>query len=171
EHALDELIVAKIDLLPQGIPNARSSAARLHERNVRTSGASTILGELTEHGVHGQPGRGRYQSGCRPITAPAPSPWHLGQAGSYRIEHDVTSDLEQVGVAIDQNGVITPLEYVSGPQMATVEALSVNAIQLPHAVRQVRLRGFDEQVIVIAHQTVSVTPPTQVSDDFLENLQ
>lgn len=45
--------------------------------------------------------------------------------------------------------------------MTTVKALGIDAVQLPHAQRQIALRCFDKQMIVIVHQAIRVTHPAK----------
>jgi hypothetical protein len=47
----------------------------------------------------------------------------------------------------------------------SVEALCVDAIQLSHSNREVGLRCFDQQVVVVAHQAVGVAEPGEAVDD------
>ena len=52
--------------------------------------------------------------------------------------------------------------------VTTVEALGIDAVQLPHAQRQVALRRFDKQMIVIVHQAIRVTQPAKSHYHFAE---
>ena len=47
--------------------------------------------------------------------------------------------------------------------VAAIESLCVDAVQLSHAAREVRLRGLEEQVIVIAHHAVGVHAPAELA--------
>jgi hypothetical protein len=49
--------------------------------------------------------------------------------------------------------------------VARVEGLRVLAVQVAHAVGQVRLRRLDEQVVVVAHETADVKAPAIPSLD------
>lgn len=49
--------------------------------------------------------------------------------------------------------------------MATVRCLSKHAIQLPHTLRQIAIRCFNHQMIVIDHQTIGMTDPIKVFND------
>jgi len=55
--------------------------------------------------------------------------------------------------------------------MSAVEALGVNAIQVAHAFREVGFRRFDNEMIVIAHQTVGVAYPVESLANLTEYIQ
>ena len=52
--------------------------------------------------------------------------------------------------------------------MKSVEALGVHTIQLAHTLREITLRRFDEQVIVVVHETVAIANPIEAVADFRE---
>jgi hypothetical protein len=76
-----------------------------------------------------------------------------------------------MAVLLDQNGFIPSLEKVSGPAMPFVEELGIHSVQLAHAYGQVAIRGFYEKMIMIGHETVSVTNPIVAFVDVLEGVQ
>jgi hypothetical protein len=57
------------------------------------------------------------------------------------------------------------LEDVDHPTMLPVEALRVNAVKLPYAARQVGLGVFQQEVVMVVHQAVSVQLPVEPIDD------
>jgi hypothetical protein len=64
-----------------------------------------------------------------------------------------------MAVFLDKNGLIPALKQMSGPPVPFVEELCVNAIQLPHSNRQIAIRSFNKEVIVVGHEAVSMTDP------------
>jgi hypothetical protein len=52
-----------------------------------------------------------------------------------------------------------------------VKELRIDAVELSHADRQIAVRGFDQQMIVIGHEAVSVTNPVISFLDVLEGVQ
>ena len=52
--------------------------------------------------------------------------------------------------------------------MPTVVRLGIAAIQLAHTQRQIGLRRFDQEMIVIVHQAVGMTEPAIAIDDMGE---
>jgi hypothetical protein len=55
--------------------------------------------------------------------------------------------------------------------MHAIEALGIDAVELSHPFGQVRVRRLHEQVIVVAHQTVGVTPPVEALANIGEQTQ
>lgn len=47
------------------------------------------------------------------------------------------------------------------PAVTAVKTLSVDAVEVTHALDEVGLRGFHQQVVVITHQTVGMHPPVK----------
>src|SRR5581483_1389187 len=80
------------------------------------------------------------------------------QARADRVEHDVPTDLLQVSLSVHELSAIPPLEDVTGTLVPSIEPLCVHAVQLSHGGRQVALRRLEQQMVVVAHQTVRVTP-------------
>jgi len=76
-----------------------------------------------------------------------------------------------VGVSLDDHGPETTLKHVSHPAVGAIEPLGVDAVDLPHAAREVRLGRLDEQVVVVRHQAVGVTDPAAALDDITEDPQ
>ena len=52
--------------------------------------------------------------------------------------------------------------------MPSVGHLCIPAIQLAHAEREIRLRGFKEEMIVVVHQTIGMAEPAVPIDDVRE---
>ena len=48
------------------------------------------------------------------------------------------------------------MQYVPDKLMASIEMLGIDAIELAHALRQIRLDRFNEQMIMIAHLAETV---------------
>jgi len=55
--------------------------------------------------------------------------------------------------------------------MPSVEGLHVTTIELAHALGEVRLWGFDDQGIMVAHQTVRVAEEVKVVNNLPQTLQ
>jgi hypothetical protein len=52
-----------------------------------------------------------------------------------------------------------------------VEELGIHSVQLAHAYGQVAIRCFDEKMIMIGHETVSVAYPVVTLVDMLKGVQ
>jgi hypothetical protein len=50
------------------------------------------------------------------------------------------------------------------PGVTSIDLLRVNPVQLPHPSREVAIWGLNEKVIVVPHQTVSMTKPVETVD-------
>ena len=46
--------------------------------------------------------------------------------------------------------------------MPAIEPLGVDAVQMPHALGQITFRSFDQQMIVVVHQTIGMNGPVEV---------
>jgi hypothetical protein len=55
--------------------------------------------------------------------------------------------------------------------MPPVEALRIHPIQLAHPSGQISLRRFNEQVVIITHQTVGMAPPGKAVEDLADDCQ
>jgi hypothetical protein len=76
-----------------------------------------------------------------------------------RIEDNMPTDLEQMGILLHENRLIAALKYVPGSSVSAVEFLGVYAIQLTHSFGKVSVRSLNEKVVVIVHEAVRVTNP------------
>jgi hypothetical protein len=63
-------------------------------------------------------------------------------------------------LALDELRPEAPAEDVVDASVALVESARVPAVEVTHAVGEVRLGRLDEQVIVVAHQAARVKAPT-----------
>jgi len=69
-----------------------------------------------------------------------------------------------VAVFLHDDRVKAPLEQVSVPPVAAVEALRVGHVEAPHTAAEIGVRGLDDEVIVVVHQTVGVAAPALLLD-------
>ena len=64
----------------------------------------------------------------------------------------VARQLQHIGVRLDQDGLVSPLEQMACPLPLDVEIRRVGPIDMPHDLRQVARRCFQQQMIMVAHQ-------------------
>ena len=76
-----------------------------------------------------------------------------------------------MAVFLDEDGLVSPLEQMTRPAMQVVEKLRIHAVQLPHPDREVAVRRFNKEMIVVVHQTVCVADPIVALVDVLERVQ
>ena len=55
--------------------------------------------------------------------------------------------------------------------MAAVEALRIEAVQMPHPKRQIAIRRLQQQVIVIGHLTEGVHHPVEARANNAQHIQ
>ena len=64
-----------------------------------------------------------------------------------------------------QNRFEPALKQVPNPLVTAVKTLSVDSVELAHADGEIGLRCFNQQMIMIRHQTVGVADPTVTTDN------
>lgn len=168
---LDKVLFPQQDLGSYTLPDRRPGDPFSDEPPVLTGSLLSLFAKLTEHPLHSQPRRTRGKVCRSPIAAPFPLLDFLDSLGPDRIEHHVATDFLQVALFLDQNGFVPSLEQMTHRSVPPVVALSVGAVELAHALGEIRLGGFDDQVIVVVHQTVGVTEPVKAPDDVPQALQ
>ncbi|MCI0526051.1 MAG: hypothetical protein L0Y56_01165 [Nitrospira sp.] len=74
---------------------------------------------------------------------------------------DVVADHEKVAfvVSLDEEGFVAPLKEVAAGFVATVVTQGVGGVEKLHAFGEGWAVGFDEQVVVVAHEYVAVDGP------------
>jgi hypothetical protein len=72
------------------------------------------------------------------------------------IKVEVTAQLEQVAILINQNGLVPALEQMSGPLSFDIQICSVGTVDKMHNPAEILFRRFNDQVIVIRHQYICV---------------
>ena len=55
--------------------------------------------------------------------------------------------------------------------VTAIKLLGVDAVELAHTLLQIALRGLNDEVVMIAHQTIGMTAPIEARADFAEYLQ
>src|SRR4029077_11968467 len=85
------------------------------------------------------------------VTAPPPGGRFSTSTRAYRVQRQVADELERMGFGLDENGVIAPLEAVTGLAVAPVEMLRIAGVQPLHASREVRIRRSHQHVVMRRH--------------------
>ena len=60
---------------------------------------------------------------------------------------------------LDEDRFEPPLEDVTRPLAVSIDPLRVDAVEVAHASRQVRIGRFDQEMVVVGHQAVRVAEP------------
>jgi hypothetical protein len=66
----------------------------------------------------------------------------LDQLRPNRVQDSIPRQLEQIGVAVDQDALESSLEQVTGAAMAPIRCLRVDTIQMAHALREIPFDRF-----------------------------
>lgn len=93
------------------------------------------------------------------------------EARRHGVALDVAAQRQQVGVAIDRDRLVAALEQVADQAVALVEALRVDAVEVPHQARQVALARVQHEVVVVAHQAVRQHLGVEAVERMLEHGQ
>ena len=84
---------------------------------------------------------------------------------------NIARQLQQVIVPFHQDSFVTALEHMPYPLMGAVEALGVYAVELPHPLRKVCLRCFNQKMVVVGHLAPGVAHPVKTFTGLPEHLQ
>ena len=76
-----------------------------------------------------------------------------------------------MGLLLDQDPAKAALEEVTSPFVPPIEPLRKAGIQVVQAFREPPLRRFDQQVVMVAHQTESMNVPVRLFADQAEQMQ
>jgi hypothetical protein len=74
-------------------------------------------------------------------------------------------------VRLDHLRPVAAAEDVILPLVALVEGPGVATVQVPHSLVEVRLRGLDEEVVVVSHQAAHVRTPAVAPFDPAEDVE
>gem|GEM_PF-3097993 len=70
----------------------------------------------------------------------------------------VSNQRQQITVSIHDNRFEPATKQLSVKAVGSVEALRIDAVDMPHASREVPFRSMDEQMVMIGHQAISAYP-------------
>jgi hypothetical protein len=114
-----------------------------------------------------EPGRNRNQA-CRcAVAAPDPLSRSLHHSGANRIQNDVTSQLQEIGLAVDQMALETSLKEMPDTPMAFVEIGCVVTVKILYAEGQVRVRCSEQKMVVVGEQDPGEQLPSVLGNRFL----
>lgn len=80
----------------------------------------------------------------------------LNHLGPYRIQMDKAGKLFQIFIRFDQHRFKPPLKQMADPSSLSIEINRISDIDPFNRLAQVRLRRFDQKVIMGAHQTIGM---------------
>lgn len=82
-------------------------------------------------------------------------------SGPDRIQMDIVADCPEIArlAGIHDDGFVAPLKQMSAQMMSGIEPGRVCSLQPTHAINQPPAGCFQQQMIVIGHQHISMDPP------------
>src|SRR5918997_3598983 len=92
-------------------------------------------------------------------SAPGPFLRGGGEARADGVVEHIAASGAEVGFVLDHPGVEAVSEEVAAACMATVEELSVDAVQPVQTAREAGNRGFEGQGVVGSHEAEGVATP------------
>lgn len=106
------------------------------------------------------------------VDAPAPEPFAgtCTQTGSDRVLEHVAAELLVVTVVLDDLRRVAARPQWPEAIPAPVEGLGIDAVQVLHAACEIRLRRFDDEVVMRRHEAVGVETPAEPSRDALQQI-
>jgi hypothetical protein len=107
----------------------------------------------------------------RRITPPEPFTRVDAQASVHWIQGEVARELDEVPSALDEDRVESSLKEVSVDDVSVIERLCVCAVQLLHALGQVRLQRLEDEVVMVGHEAVAMAEPPPTLNDCLEQFE
>ena len=134
-----------------GASKTNASSAATAERAFAPNMSSTKRASRNR-----RPGRAAEQGR---ITGPRPINCGGAEPRPHWVEREVANQHEKLRIALDMDGVKSPLEQVTCQTVAMVEQLRVPAAQVLTPCREVRLRRLDDEMNMVVHEAVRVTSP------------
>jgi hypothetical protein len=95
----------------------------------------------------------------------------LDHACTNGIQHNISAHCKEMTVLLYENGLVPSLEKMPRPVVSLIERLGIDPIQLPHTEREIPFGCFDEEMIVVVHETIGMTAPAVVLVDLCEDLK
>ena len=146
--------------LPRNLPPWRRSTNSVgYKLTIRRPSPRRVRIKQRQDVVDRQPGRDWSLPCGSPVTAPRPGLWSRHQAGSHRIKHEIPTELQQVALTFHDNTLEPTLQDMADPTMPPIEVLRVPTVQPSHAETERRFGRLEQQMVMIFHQTVGITPP------------
>lgn len=158
-----KVFASQIDLPPELRPGARALNPLLHKGPVAGLRGPLPLPKLRQNPAHREKRWGRFRPHRRLVAAPGPVLGMAHALGPHRIQHHIATQLQEMRVFLHQDGLEPSLEQMAHPPMPSIKGLGVHAIELTHAPGQIRLRGFQQKMVVVVHQAIGMAEPAEAS--------
>jgi hypothetical protein len=169
-HVASSAAVRRRDTREHGQPARRS---RVDQPGIGHARRRRIVPEHPQDEIRANPAA-RGDSHVRPVARPRVFAGMGNQPCPHGVQVDVSHELEQVSVVLDQQGVIAPLEQVAVRAERPLEIPCVTRRDPLHRARERHVRYLHEQVQVVRHPAVGVqrrcVTPDGAGDDLIEPL-
>jgi len=63
--------------------------------------------------------------------------------------------------SFNQDGLVPALEDMADPVVVPVEFLGIDTIELTHSFTEGAINGFDDNVVMVAHEAIGMTKPIE----------
>ncbi len=170
-HAFDEPLGAQVDLILEIEPGTRCVRAFGDKPPVFGCCPLVAVGKYAQQPVGFEKRRSLLFPRRRAIAAPWPLLRPGYHARAHRVEDQVARKLEKVTVLIDQDTLEASLKEVADTAMGTVDVLGVDTVELSHALGQIGVGRFDQQMIMIRHQAIGMTDPVETFAGSAQDVQ
>lgn len=127
--------------------------------------------ELPEDPIRGEAGVGLFLACRGAVAAPLPLLGVFYHPCPEGIQDDVSADFEEMAVFLDKDSFESALEKVAVSFVTLIKELGVDAVKLSHAEGEVAVGCFDQKMIVVAHEAVSVAQPVVTLVDVLKGVE
>ncbi len=132
------------------------------ERAETCAGAVSFKTEIREDTIGDQKRFRRVVTSQAAVAAPGPRRGGVAESCPDGIEREITRKLDEVPVALDEDRMEPPLKEMTIEAVTPVEPLRVGAVQALEAAREVGVARFQDEMVVIRHQAIAVTKPTEL---------
>jgi len=105
------------------------------------------------------------------MAAPVVGEGISGQPGFDGVEVNVTHDLEEVGVRIDEQALIATAKQGTVPPVGAVEPLSIQSVEVAHDAGEITQGGLKEQVVMGGHAAVGEDLDLPAAVNVLEQVE
>ena len=90
---------------------------------------------------------------------------------AHRIKMNIIGHRSEIFALINRQSPVAPLEQMPPNTMTRIEPLRIGTLKPLHPIDQVRLRGLQQKVVMIAHQHKRVNQPPIALGNLSERIQ
>lgn len=163
--------VSQVDTTFQLVPEFILTDAVVNELDVTLANRFSFSALMSQNPASRKNGTGYCLASRGQITALFPFVGFFDQMSPYRIQDDVSAQFQEACLLLHDDGIIPVLQNVGGLPVMFVEGDTGAAIESFHPSGQVGFPGFDEQVIVVGHEAISMAEPSVLLNGLPQDFQ